>query len=113
MARFYTNENFPVPAVEALRGLGHDVLTTHESGSSGLAIPDEEVLSFAISQQRVLVTFNRQDFIRLHKQNSNHSGIVVCTFDADFIGLAERIHNSINLYSSYDGVLIRVNLPNP
>lgn len=30
MARLYANENFPLPAVEELRRLGHDVLTTYE-----------------------------------------------------------------------------------
>lgn len=32
MARFYSNENFPLPVVERLRALGHDVLTTYEAG---------------------------------------------------------------------------------
>ncbi|HEY4759482.1 MAG TPA: DUF5615 family PIN-like protein [Thermoguttaceae bacterium] len=32
MARFYANENFPLPVVEELRRLEHDVLTTQESG---------------------------------------------------------------------------------
>jgi len=30
MAKFYANENFPLPVVEELRRLGHDVLTTYE-----------------------------------------------------------------------------------
>jgi hypothetical protein len=49
MARLYANENFPLPAVEALRGLGHDILTTYESGNAGIALPDEQVWP---SQQR-------------------------------------------------------------
>jgi hypothetical protein len=28
MARLYSNENFPLPVVEELRRLGHEVLTT-------------------------------------------------------------------------------------
>ena len=33
MARFYSNENFPLPVVEeGLRRLGHDVLTIQETG---------------------------------------------------------------------------------
>lgn len=28
MARLYSNENFPLPVVVALRALGHDVVTT-------------------------------------------------------------------------------------
>lgn len=31
-ARFYANENFPLPVVEELRRLGHDVLTIQETG---------------------------------------------------------------------------------
>jgi len=47
MARLYANENFPLPAVEELRRLGHDVLTSYESGRAGQAVPDEDVLAFA------------------------------------------------------------------
>ena len=32
MARLYADENFPLPVVEELRQLGHDVLTIQESG---------------------------------------------------------------------------------
>ena len=67
MASFYSNENFPLPVVEELRKLGHDVLTTEEAGKSDLAIPDEEVLSFSTSRNRAVLTFNRKHFIRLHK----------------------------------------------
>ena len=40
MARLYADENFPFPAVEELRRLGHDVLTSHEGGQAGQAVPD-------------------------------------------------------------------------
>lgn len=35
MARLYANENFPLPAVEVLKNLGHDVLTMLEAGQAG------------------------------------------------------------------------------
>ena len=56
MARLYANENFPQPIVDELRRLGHDVLTTHDAGRSGKALPDSEVLSFAVSEDRAVVT---------------------------------------------------------
>lgn len=31
IARLYSNENFPLPVVAALRGFGHDVLTSHSA----------------------------------------------------------------------------------
>ena len=46
MARFYSNENFPIQTVRALRRLGHDVLTSHDAGNANRSVPDEEVLQF-------------------------------------------------------------------
>jgi predicted nuclease of predicted toxin-antitoxin system len=77
MARFYADEQFPFPVVELLRSSGHDVLTAREAGRAGQGIPDEAVLEFAISQERAVLTINRDDFIRLHRLNFNHFGIVI------------------------------------
>ena len=38
MAQLYANENFPLPVVEGLRRLGHDVLTSLEAGKAGQSI---------------------------------------------------------------------------
>ncbi len=35
MARIYSNENLPFPVVEELRRLGHDAVTSLESGNAG------------------------------------------------------------------------------
>jgi len=82
----YANENFPLPTVEVLRELAHDVLTSHDAGRTNRKIPDEEVLSFAVSQGRALLTLNRRHFVRLHQINPAHSGIIVCAVDPDFKG---------------------------
>jgi hypothetical protein len=111
MARFYANENFPFPTVEALRCLGHDVLTTAESGRAGQAIPDADVLAFAMAAQRIVVTLNRRHFIRLHQTMPTHAGIVVCTFDPDFAALAQRIHSDLKAQPQMAGQLVRVNRP--
>jgi hypothetical protein len=52
-------------------------------------------------------------FIGLHRQSSQHSGIIVCTFDAKFVALAERIDAAVKVESDLAGKLIRVNRPNP
>jgi uncharacterized protein DUF5615 len=111
MARCYTNENVPLPTVEALRRLGHDVLTTAESGRAGQAIPDADVLAFAVAEQRIVVTLNRRHFIRLHQTTPRHAGIVVCTFDPDFAALAQRIHTALEVQPQMAGQLVRVNRP--
>jgi predicted nuclease of predicted toxin-antitoxin system len=111
MARLYTNENFPRPVAEELRGLGHDVLTVQEAGNGGQAIPDESVLAFATGEGRALVTINRKHFIRLHLASSRHAGIVVCTYDPDFVGQAHRIHSALGEQHRLEGQLLRVNRP--
>ena len=111
MAKLYANENFPLPVVEELRRLGHDILTIHEMGQSGQAVTDERVLEFASSDDRALLTLNRRHFIRLHGQMSDHAGIVVCTVDADFSGQGERIHEAILAAGDLRGRLIRVSRP--
>lgn len=109
MARLYANENFPLPAVEELRRLGHDVLTSYESGQAGQAVPDENVLAFATTQARILLTLNRKHFVRLHQTPSDHAGIIVCTFDPDFIALAQRIHAALVTQPQMSGQLVRIN----
>lgn len=109
MARLYSNENFPLPVVEALRRLGHDVLTLQETGQAGRAMSDEAVLAFARSEGRTLLTFNRRHFIRLHGEQPDHAGIIVCTYDPDFDALAGRIHRELATTADMAGQLRRVN----
>ncbi|MGB0386434.1 MAG: DUF5615 family PIN-like protein [Ardenticatenaceae bacterium] len=109
MARLYADENLAFPVVEELRRLGHDVLTIQESGLANQRFPDEGVLAFASADNRAVLTTNRKDFIRLHRTSKKHAGIIVCTFDTDFIGQASRIDKALSSYDSLVGELIRVN----
>jgi predicted nuclease of predicted toxin-antitoxin system len=111
MARLYADENFPLQVVEYLRRLGHDVLTVQEDGCAGQAMTDPAVLARATGQERALLTLDRWDFIRLHPHDSQHGGIIVCTFDADFERQARRIDAVIGTRASLDGELIRINRP--
>jgi predicted nuclease of predicted toxin-antitoxin system len=69
MAQLYADENVPLPVVQALRQLGCDVLTAQEAGNAGHAVPDEGVLAYARTYERVLLTLNRKHFIRLHARH--------------------------------------------
>ncbi len=111
MAQLYANENFPRQVVEALRRLGHDVLTVQEAGKAEQGISDEEVLAFANQQNRAVLTINRRDFIRLHTKTPDHAGIIVCTQDPDTEGQAERIHQTIDATPTLTGQLLRVYRP--
>lgn len=111
MTPLYSNENFPLPVVEELRRLGHDVLTIYETGKAGQSVSDDAVLAFACAEGRALLTLNRKHFIRLHRQKPDHPGIVVCTVDPDFAGLARRIHGAIESPGQLARQLIRINRP--
>ncbi len=109
MARLYADENFPFPAVEELRLLGHDVFTAREAGQAGLGVPDDEVLAFAHSQARAILTHNRKHFRHLHNANLPHSGLVLCTEDSDFAALAARVSRALSTTTELAGQLIRIN----
>jgi hypothetical protein len=111
VAAFYADENFPLPAVEALRRLGHDVLTSFEAGHANRRIPDEAVLDFAAKAGRAVLTLNRRDFVGLHARFPAHAGIVVCSQDADSERQAAAIDATVKERPALQGSLIRVTRP--
>ena len=108
MARLYANENFPLPVVQALVVLGHDVLTSLDAGNAGRAVPDEDVLQFAMAQGRALHTLNRRHFMRLVRGRTDHPGLILCTFDPDFGRQAGAIHAAIAGRVDLTGQILRV-----
>lgn len=54
--RALADENFPRPAVEALRRPGWDVFSVAEACPG---VPDEEVAALCADQQRILLTFDK------------------------------------------------------
>lgn len=64
--RLYLDEDVSVLVAKLLRARGYDVLTTREAGN--LHASDGEQLQFAVSQERVLMTHNREDFERLYQE---------------------------------------------
>lgn len=111
MTLLYADEHFPRLVSELLRDMGHDVLTVQEAGNANLGIPDEEVLAFAVSNDRAIVTINRFDFVRLHRRQPDHAGIIVCSDNPDRNQMAVRINEAISAEETLRGKLIRVNRP--
>ncbi|MBC3784799.1 DUF5615 family PIN-like protein [Spirosoma utsteinense] len=109
MAFLFADENFPMPAVKVLRQMGHDVQTLLQIGQAGLAIPDDELLRLTTSLGRCLITLNRKDFIKLHGQEPNHAGIIICKADSDFDALARRVDSCLkSQHDLTEGQLLRV-----
>jgi hypothetical protein len=111
MAQLYADENFPLPIVEELRRLGHDVLTIFEDGKANQQYPDASVLRDATAGERVVLTLNRRHFRRLHETATGHAGMILCTYDPDFVALARRIHEALATLETLRGQLVRVNRP--
>jgi hypothetical protein len=111
VARFFADENFPLPVVEELRILGHDVVTIQEAGMAGSGVSDADVPAHAIQEGRAGLTLNRKPFISLHRRRGEHPGIVACTSDRDFIAQARRIHLVLGAEIDISNQLIRVNRP--
>ena len=69
------------PLASGLRARGVDVLTAEEAQMRGA--PDEQHLEFAAAQNRVLYSYNRRDFARIHRDwvagGRSHAGIVLLT----------------------------------
>ena len=74
----YLDECIDGPVADDLRTRGFDVLTAFEAGQAGKL--DEEQLQFALTLGRVLLTYDRFDFRRLHaiylSRGRQHGGII-------------------------------------
>jgi hypothetical protein len=111
VARLLADENFPFPVVETLRRIGHDVATLADLDRAGQRMSDAEVVAAGHTEQRAVLTLDRRDFFRLHREVADHAGIIACTFDPDFDGQAGRIHAALLAEGDLHGKVLRVNRP--
>ena len=78
--------------VRGLRARGVDAVTTAQAGRNRL--PDDEQLTLAASQGRVLYTCNVGDFTRIHsrrlREGLHHAGIIVLTDQLTPVGVQIR-----------------------
>ena len=111
MTSLHSDENFSDAVVAELQRFGYDVLTARAAGRANRGILDVDVLAFATSQGRAVVTHDGWCFIRLHRQGIAHAGIIVCTYDSDAPALAARIHREITARSKLNDQLIRIIRP--
>lgn len=97
MARLHSNENLAIDLVEALRQFNHDILSSYDAGQANQGIPDDEVLEYATLNDRSVITFNRDDFVALHRNGINHAGIIICKDDRDYLGQAQALHEYLEV----------------
>lgn len=99
--------------VRLLHEVGHDVLTAEAAALSSL--DDREVLARAISEHRALLTRNCGDFLQLHGELPEHSGILAVYQDADplksmtYAEIVRAIGNVASSGAMVEGELIVLN----
>jgi len=81
--RWHLDEQVDRAIAQGLKQRGIDVTTTPEVGLLGAA--DEEQLTFAIAQERVIFTHD-EDFLILHQLGLEHYGIAYCHQNSRSIG---------------------------
>lgn len=111
MAFLYSDENFPLGVVSALRAFGEDVVAIQERGRGDQGVPDSDVLQLATLEGRAVLTLDRFDFVRLHRVQPGHAEIIVCSADRSATAPAARIHAAVSEHADLHGLLLRVNLP--
>jgi hypothetical protein len=82
--KYHLDEHIHPGVAVGLRSRGIDTTTTVESELSGE--PDIRHLTFALTEQRVLVTHD-SDFLELHAAAISHAGIAYCHQDKYPVGI--------------------------
>jgi predicted nuclease of predicted toxin-antitoxin system len=77
--KLLANENFPYRSIHYLKGKGYDVLSI---GMDNPSITDSEVMSIAITEERTILTFDRDYGELIFKHNYKpEKGVIYLRFD--------------------------------
>jgi len=79
--RYLLDEDVNPAVAKAARSLGLDVVSGHEIARTGVEFRDEAQLRFAATERRIVVTRNRDDFLRLTRDffqsGEAHFGVLI------------------------------------
>ncbi|HUF50055.1 MAG TPA: DUF5615 family PIN-like protein [Longimicrobiales bacterium] len=82
--RYLLDEDVNPGTAPAARVPGLDVVSVHELNRCGIDFPDDVQLRYAASQARILVTGNRDDFVRLTREffqtGEPHCGVLIIPY---------------------------------
>jgi predicted nuclease of predicted toxin-antitoxin system len=81
--RYLLDEDVPPTVGAGLRPRGLDAVSVYDVGWAGLRISDADQLEYAAAEGRVLVSYNRDDFLALDRAwraaGREHAGILWCS----------------------------------
>ena len=102
LPRFLLDEHVWGGLVEVGQEIGIDVLLVQTRLPTGT--DDEEVLAFAASQERILLTSNAQDFAPLVAEwflaEREHWGVIIVPGQTDRSLLSHALRNIVQLYAA-------------
>lgn len=106
--RYLLDEDISFRVANGLRLRSIDAVSAQQIGRTNREIPDEEQLAFATAEDRVLVTYNRDDYQALDSQwraqGRSHAGILWCVERSiprrDIGGLVRALEAAAAAYSS-------------
>jgi predicted nuclease of predicted toxin-antitoxin system len=92
--KLLANENIPLASSELLTQLGYDIV---HIGVVNPSISDEEVMDFAIDQERVIITFDRDYGDLVFRKGYRPPGVIYLRiFDFSPVFPGEFIHQLIS-----------------
>jgi uncharacterized protein with PIN domain len=102
--QFLLDEDLNPAIAEIARGLGLDVLSVHEIDRRGYL--EEEQLRFSAAQQRIFLTRNRDDFLRLtvafFQTGEAHAGLLIVPYSLPN-HRSERIAHALKRWQEHAG----------
>ena len=108
MRLLFADEHVPVAIISELVERGASVLTLTELGLKDLGIEDREVLEIATSYQSTVITFNRKDYLKLHRQGISHGGIILCKYNTPFPMLIDKVYRLLDTEEYFDNQVFRI-----
>lgn len=105
--KFLADENIDLPAVNALKRLGVDIVSISNVNMKGYE--DEEILNYAKGNERAVITQD-SDFLRLDSKGAEHAGIIFLTEPLDTSGLIREIQKIVMLFDNLENTLIYIPL---
>ena len=100
--RFHLDENVDPEIAQALRNQGIDVTTTQEVQL--LSENDSTQFEYVKREGRVIITHDR-DFLRIAAKESDHPGIIFCSFNKYSLG--KIILHCVSLYHHFSAEEIK------
>ncbi|MEK7375907.1 MAG: DUF5615 family PIN-like protein [Candidatus Margulisiibacteriota bacterium] len=87
MVRFLSNENISPLTTEYVRSLGYDIKSVVDAGLRGAT--DDKIAAFAVSENRIIITFDLDYGAIYHRLSSGKLGVLV-------LRLRSQWHENVN-----------------